>query len=374
MKRKGIYISLLVLLVLGSSGCQMEKEKTVSSDSGQEVDIIKVEQRQEPDNSTIAEVLLNMTIEECKEKGGKVATEKGYSDNGACTLERFDYEDENNTLSVVRAVDDPYCSVHFGTYHYKKDQAGRAYEDTLINYGGELGADMFHPYRLRADYPGEELPECSKKEVIEKCQDFAEAAGYGNSVVNVYAMTADTLNRNFKENKGAGFGLPSGKYDVDQEPEEYMEHQKAWTKEYEAMYLVYRPVLHDVPLDSSEQELEIIYVPKYKRIVYAEWQYPFKDGTVVKKSPVVSKETAKQTVMTAMGIKDEKDIVFKEIQLENADTIQDTLLSDEHVLVPVWRVDYRLLNSAEYKGRAAYKTMLVNAVTGKKSQYALEEY
>lgn len=369
---KRLFLNGIILLMsLSCIGCQMEKRQVGQKKSGQKVDIIRVEQRQETDYSILVEELLNLTMEEYKKKGGTIVTEKGTSDNGECTIERIEYADKENELTVVHAVDDPYCTAHSGSYYYKGENAGRAYQDTMEDYGM---VDLFHPNRLRVDYPKEEITGCSKEEAIAECQKLAKATGYENSIVNVYAMTVDALNRNYKANGGVGMGRPT-KYSIDENPEGFLKNQKEWTEEYEAMYLVYQPIVNDVEIDaeSGTHSLEIIYSPKYKRIVYASWQYPFQDGTVEKEEEIVSEDTAKQTVALAVGIKDEKNIVYDNIQLANAVTINDTRLSEEHLLVPVWRVDYHLLNSAEYKGNDAYKTALVNAVTGKMCQLTVED-
>lgn len=371
MKRK-FFLSLFLVVSLSCSGCQMEKNQSATDESGQEVNIVKVEQRQETDYEAVSEALLKMSLDECKKQGGAVVTEKAASDNGECTIKRFDYEDKENELVVVHAVDDVYCTAHAGTYFYQEDNAGHAYCETIRDYGS---ADPCHPHRLRADYPKEEIAGCSKEEAIEKCKPLAKATGFENSIVNVYAMTVDELNQIYKESGGASSGRPTDQYSIDENPEEYYKHQEEWTAEYEAVYLVYQPVINDVEVNAAAgtQDLKIIYSPKYNRIVYAEWDIPYKDGTVVKKEGIVSQDIAKQTVMTSLGIKDKKNIVFDNIQLVNTATISDTMLSGEHVLVPVWRVDYHLLNSVEYTGNAAYKTTLVDAVTGKMCQLTLED-
>jgi hypothetical protein len=343
----------------------MEKSEIVSTEDGQEVDVIQLGQRQKVDYSLLTSELLGMTLEECKQKGGVLSTGAGVSDNGDCTLERLEYEDKTNELTVVQALDDLYCTAFTGKYlyEYEGENVGQAYYDTIPDYGM---VDAVHLNRLRADYPQEEISTCTKEEAVEKCKNAAKAAGYENSTVNVYAMTVDTLNRNYLACDGASMGRPT-KYNVVDNPEEFFEDQEEWTEEYEAMYLVYQPIANNVEIDAEANtyDLQIIYSPKYKRIVYASWKIPFADGTVAKKEKLISEDTAKQTVITSMGVQDEKNIVFDDIQRVNTITNADTMSSEEHLLVPVWRVDYHLLNYAEYSGNDAYKTALVNAVTGK---------
>lgn len=369
MKRNLYKVCLALILLIGCSGCQMEKNQSTAGKDGQKVDIIKVEQRQGTDYAAVSEALLKMSMDECKKQGGTIVTEKARSDNGDCDVESFNYEDKENELVVVRAVDDMYCTAFGGEYRYKgNDYAGSAYMETLSDYGS---ADPCYLHRLRKDYPKEEIAACSKEEAIEKCKTLAEATGFGNGIVNVYAMTVDELNRNYESYNGGGAGRPSAKYLPDKNMEEYCENQEEWTKEYEAMYLVYQPVINGVEIDSmSGLGLEIIYSPKYNRIVYATWDMPYKDGAVLKKENIVPQDTAKQTVITSLGIS-ANNIVFDNIKLVNTLTVKDTMLSDEHALVPVWRVDYHVVNRMEYTDNAAYKTTLVNALTGKICQYSL---
>ena len=225
---------------------------------------------------------------------------------------------------------------------------------------------------MRFDYPEEEIAACSKEEALEACRDLAEALGYreDNSEVEVYALTADALNRNYEQlfHKSGG-GRPSKHY-FKMDPElgvqlPDMENQKEWTEEYEAMYLAYRPVIKDRAV-ACDQELYVIYAPKYGRIVYASWSLPYLGGETVEQEPAISEEVAVKTAGMEYGVKSEDEMVLDGTRLILVQTYRDTMKpGSDGVLIPAWQVDLHLLNSVEYSGSNAYRTALVDARTGK---------
>lgn len=366
--RNQFLLGLCMIAVVTCSGCQMKKTGEVSLEDGQAVDVIKVEQRIKPDFKAAAEMLLDMDWEECEKKGGTLATEKAASvnDNGIvdCTVERLDYIDSENELAIVTALDDPYCTAHIVDYRYKKDHAGFAYENTF--FGSQEEPSILN--RLRAKYPLEEIDTCTKEEAIKKCEGLAKALGYENSTVNVYAMTEEALNMNYDDTDGAGYGRPS---------EEYLEDddQERWTKEDEAMYLLYQPTMAQVEVTGPSllHDLYVVYSPRYERIVRVSGVIPFQEGAVVGRESIVSEETAKKGVMLEKGITKEEDIVMDDIKFTYVIVPRETFSKESHTLVPAWRVDYHLLNSAQYAGVKAYMTTFIDATTGEPCKFYTEE-
>lgn len=361
MKHQCLF-GLCIIVAVICSGCQLKKAGEVSPEGGKTVDIIKEEQRIKPEYKKIAEALLGMEWEECEKNGGEITTEEGASDNGDCTIERLDYTDKENELTVVTALDDPYCSAHMINYQYTKDNVGRAYENSLI--GSREETCILN--QLRAKYPSEEIDACTKEMALKKCESLVKAAGYENSTVTVYAMTEEALNMNYDDADGVGFGRPSEDYFESDTP-------ARWKKEDEAMYMVYRPLRENVEVTGALHELDVIYSPKYERIVYVSGNIPFQEGTVVGSKSIVSEDAAKKAVMLERGVTKEENIVIDGIQFVYAIVPRETFLQEEHTLMPAWRVDFHLLNSAEHTGIKAYKTSFVDAVTGEPCKISLWE-
>ena len=72
------------------------------------------------------------------------------------------------------------------------------------------------------------------------------------------------------------------------------------------------------------------------------------------------------------GISDEKDMVIDGVQLVYAATYPETINDGNHRLVPAWRIDFHLTDSATYSGTYAYRTELVNGVSGKLCSFEAE--
>ncbi len=369
IRKKKISSILFFYIAMGilCTGCQMEKV-SITPDETEKTELIKVDLCS-VDYDKLCQSLVHKSFEDCQKKKHSFYQEKSSSCNGDCTFDVLSYSDEENHL-LFNLSNDHYCDANQGDYNYLEDNKniGESYVLSIDQEGYE--ELHFDGNRLRADYPREDIDACSKEEAIEKCSDLAEALGYDSANIETYGMTVDALNHNYENSDAHSFGQPE-EGTPEEQAERYQDTDykyKKWTKEYEAVYLIYRSVINGKEVDNEiNSGLRVIYAPKYKRIVHAEWSMPFYEKEKVGTISLISKDDAIQFVRGKEGTGNAEDFEISYADLVYSVSYNETLKNESHTLLPVWRIDYHIKNSARFKynERASYRTTLVNAITGK---------
>lgn len=349
MKKRKIGCVLLLFSLL-LSGCQLERKVDINNKNTEKADvktgqILKVE-LPEYDLDAVTQAFLGYSVEKTIEMGAE-KTDKNYS-----------YQKDKKYLYFGESTDG--SGIHGGYRDF--------YENAATQY--KVACDIEEhinnvvDYGLRKYYPNEELETCSKQEVLDYCESFAKATGFENAKASVYAMTVDILQPLY-EDKDYSKGAPIPGYEPSQDDElVYVETPRPWTKDYEALLVIYQPYMNELLMDSRYQSLMLIYVPKYGKIVWAEWDMPWKVTGIAKEEKLISASDAVSKVMMKNGILDEN--ILEEPKLVYS--LNLTQLNKEHTVCLCWRIDYQSKNSMDYTGTELYRTMLVNAVTGEECQ------
>lgn len=337
---------LFIMLFLGLTGCQMEQSGTTQSKQKETIYQIR---QQTCNLEEAVSLFLGKTMEETKKKGAEI--EKDY----------YHYEDKEQSLSGGTFTDGAGFFLNYCDYI---DNAGMAYYWASDCYEHKYD---FADWGLRKAYPEDELDACSKEEVLRYCQPYAEFMGYKEADVTVYAMTQEIL-EDVRKKFNAGAPV-RGAEKATGSDDEVANASVAWTKEDEAYYIIYKPYLGGRIMESVSQILEIIYVPKYKKIVYANGQMPWLADKKTEEMILPSK-TAVEKVKQLHGARSDKEIKIEKTSLVyslNWDFTREKKAS------LCWRVDYELKNSAQYKGNQAFRAKLVDAVTGEFCTNSKEE-
>lgn len=329
---------LFMALFFGLTGCQMEQSAaTQSTQTGTVYQI-----RQQPFNlGEAVSLFLGKTMEETKKKGAEIETDY------------YHYEDEEQSLSGGAFSDGTGFFLQYCDY---TDNAGMAYYWASDCYEHK---NDFADWGIRKAYPEDELTACSKEEALRYCRPYAEFMGYKEAEVTVCAMTQEML-EDVRKNFSAGAPVRGAKKATDSD-DEVANASVAWTKEDEAYYIIYKPYLGGKLMESVSQLLEIIYVPKYKKIMYASGLMPWLADQKAGEEKILSSEAAVEKVKQLHGVQNERDIKIEKTSLVyslNWDFAKEKKAS------LCWRVDYELKNSAQYKGNQAFRAKLVDAVTG----------
>lgn len=315
-------------------------EQSGISKSTQTGTIYKIKQ-QTYDFEEAVSLFLKKTMEETKKKGAEI--EKDY----------YHYEDEEQSLSGGAFSDGTAFFLQYCDY---TDNAGMAYYWASDCYEHK---DDFADWGVRKVFPEEELDVCSKEEALRYCEPYAKFMGYEEADVTVCAMTQEVL-EDARKNFYAGAPVKGAKKATDSD-DEIANAKVPWKKEDEAYYIIYKPYLGDKLMESVNQFLEIIYVPKYKKIVWVDGNTPWVADQNAGEEAIISSEAAIEKVKQSHGAHSDKDIRIEKTSLVyslNWDFVKDKKAS------LCWRVDYELKNSAQYKGNRAFKAKVVNAVTG----------
>lgn len=348
---KGIAMVLVALVCC--TGCQAKKTDSMKSDTNTESvgTIIKVE-NQKMSVENIVSKFLNTTLDDVKEKSSD------YQEDS------FTYESGTTYLSYTEKTREGLGPVF--TYKNQKDMAGEQYE-TLQKH---LTHDHIHSvvdWGLRQVLTEEELPDCKKSDVLAICNPYAQVLGYDseNSKANLYAITLDAIEESYVKWGYKTYGPLKGLNNKRiLSSDEYEKKQKnyPWSKEDEAIYIVYRPIIHGLDMVSAYCHLEMIYVPSYHSIVYVMGEVPWKVSKTTEKGGVITQEEAISYAKSILGIRSDSDVEVAKAELVYSQDYNQ--LRTDWTLNLCYEVDLKILNSAQYKDDLAYKSVLVNAYTG----------
>lgn len=243
---------------------------------------------------------------------------------------------------------------------------------------------------LRDLYPEEGLECCSREEAIEICSPYAEAFGYGNADISVYAMTLECLEAAWRDRRGHApdpdFQIVSmeeigtAREEGDDEKADQLYRQRlsaagqgiAWTKEDEALMLIYRPLINGKAVNSSVQYLKLLYVPGYDGIVYASGYPCLSERESAGIQDVISQEKAVSEAILAMGVRSQESFRLRDISLEYYAPLELWRGTDEDkVATPCWKIDFeRTEGMKEEKLLLSVNgSILVNALDGQWIEY-----
>lgn len=343
----GIFIASLAIVCL--AGCQLEKKADIEKSDSTVNSTGKIYKVKVPkyDLEQIVDTFLGKSVEETVREGAE--QEENY----------YYFENREENFVLAESMDGAGVVVEYRDYF---ENTGIQYEMALDNHDHMKNVV---DYGLRKYYPQESIDACSKEEVISYCSRYAEVLGYGKAEASVYAMTLENLQSVMEEYPEKGAPIPN--YERSQKADEfdYLENPQKWTKEHEALLVVYRPYINEMLMDSRYQILQFIYVPKYKKIVYAQGTIPWKTEQPEEVELIAASEAVSKVILKN-GVSKKEDIVVQEPKLVYSLNI--TQLNKEKAVCLCWRVDYELKNSAAYTGDRAFQTMLVDAVTGDECQ------
>lgn len=348
---------LCLLFLLFLSSCQMKREvETNSEEAGNSEDIQYETVKVDFSKADLDKIITKFTgdnLEQALKNGAEPINHNGFD---AVTYEHgtqyFSYTERTfNDLGPVVMYKDQY------------EMAGKQYEEVIsdITYG--LKSTNIFGIAIRKKFPDESLDSCTKEEALNYCNQYAELLGYGpgNSTADVYAITIDKLKDTMMPCYGPFKGIDNKKILSDDKMAEIQE-KYPWTKEYEAMYIIYKPCLNGMLLDSIFCSMEMVYVPAYGKIVYAVGYIPWTvTGTEPLEDEIISKEEAVEEAKLLTNTADKDNIKIEDVAMVYSQNM--TCLVDNELDL-CWRVYYKIENSAEYTGAKAYKSVLINAVTG----------
>lgn len=348
-----LFYFCFIIIMLG--GCQMKKQINVDlemSDNDKETveEIVKVDNNK-GDLNKIVEKFIGITLEQAVEEGAS------YQDDS------FDYKKGTVSFSYTGKSQEGLGPIIL--YDNQYEMAGEQY-GTAINIIKHSHDETIIDWGLRKVLPDENLDNCKKEEALIHCNSYAELLGYDsdNAEVEVYALTLDKLQDNSYIQTYAPLAGIDNTDILSSDELRDIQSEYPWSKEYEAMYVVYKPHINGRLLDSVYCSLEMVYVPKYETIVYAFGQMPWVIKETMPSDSLISKEDAIAKTMLLNHIRDEKNMIVDNVVLVYSQNIVD--LREENTLNLCWRVDYKMENLRQYSGTDAYKSTLINAVTGER--------
>lgn len=363
-KYLGIFASVVVFAL---SGCRFRREISVSLPDESE------EQIQAESNTNIEKEDDRNYLESVK-------------------LKRNDNTDLNQFAQLLLGVQtieeaEQYKPKHsLGDYYYEKDGTLAIYNKDFAIYYGDDNDGMESSYSrlmspfeygalLRGMYPEEELDFCTKEQAIKACEKYAKLCGYEDAEVSSYAITLDAIE---KINKIVQVGAPGEGYEVvtrgqvellrdegkDDEADALRdkidsgaERNLPWTKEYEAIILIYHLKLNDVLVDSRNQQLEIVYVPYKNKIAVLSATIPYEPEKISEKHELISKEKAMSQAVQVLGT-DVKILTLSLVYVMEYDEN-----GDENA-VPAWKINYTANNTDGFMQIASSKLIYIDAVSG----------
>lgn len=288
-------------------------------------------------------------------------------------------------LGMTEEEAEPYYTSSYGIYevngltfkmggsvYFRNEQEGAAscYEWVILNSWSEL----YKARTLRSYYPEENLDSCSKEEAIEFCRPYAEACGYGQADVSVYAVPLSQL-------KSYGSSAPDPTFEPVtkrqiEEAREAGDTEEAnrlselynspytrgvpWEKKDEAFFLVYQTQLDGLLMESAYQYLLIIYAPQYDIPVYIEGTQALQLTEQIETQTLVSKGEAFGEALLVKGISDVKEVEIDQVSLIYEMDLnteeKDGRLETWFKTVPCWKVEYRT--------NGTRTTVIIDAVKG----------
>ncbi|MFG6392852.1 MAG: hypothetical protein K1W24_01480 [Lachnospiraceae bacterium] len=358
LKKVFIPVCCISLMVSFLSGCQMKKQAETSQieaegskDTIYETVTVK---NSKGDIDKIVQKFTGDTLEEAIKNGAEF--EKSYGEDSIV------YEKGVKFLSFSGKSKEGLGPVI--SYKDNYEMAGNQYYEVLSGITYSLTKNLFGT-TIRNKLPGENIDGCTKEEALKYCNPYAELLGYSkdNSVAEVYALTLDSLL------KGSETGVPhygplkgiDNKKPLPDDEFDKLQEKYLWTKEYEALYVVYKPYTNGLVFESSYGALEMIYAPAYEKIVYLFGEMPWIVNEKKKADKIITKEEAEKEAVTVTKAKKDN------VKIENVTMVysQNILhLRENNSLDLCYRVDLKIENSAMYTGPKAYQSVLINAVTG----------
>ena len=346
MKNNQKYLVIFVgMIALALPGCRFRREISVSMPAESEEQI---------------QVESNTNIE--KEDG------RNYLES--VKLKRNDNTDLNQFAQLLLGVPtieeaEQYKPKHFlGDYYYEKDGTVVIYnKDFAISYSDENDGMASSYNRLISPI------------LDGACEKYAKLCGYEDAEVSSYAITLDAVE---KINEIMPVGAPGEGYEIitrgqveqlrdegkDSEAdalEEKMdsgaERNLPWTKEYEAIILIYHLKLNDVLVDSRNQQLEIVYVPYKNKIAVLSATIPYEPEKISEKHELISKEKAMSQAVQVLGT-DVKILTLSLVYVMEYDEN-----GDENA-VPAWKINYTANNTDGFMQIASSKLIYIDAVSG----------
>jgi hypothetical protein len=358
MKKK-INISILqfIMLTLALTGCQLQKQEITSQDKVEPVEIMHIgKDNYNYDIERFTKQFMGMSLNDAEKYDIRNL-------NGS-------YQFQKNGLELIFSPIDEKEKYHTTvvTFYNHNENVGPAYE-TLIYQ--EETVDSFVKYyqaSLRDYFPKENLENYSKEDAISFCKPYAEALGYGNSEVTVFAMREQEL-QDISTGRHAGkqilYGAPDpGCKLVYRESELEERKPVAWEKKDEAFLLLYRPLKGGYKIDWGEQEYHMVYVPARNEIVYANGELPFVLETSGQEN-IISSETALSKVMQANGISNKENIEVISTEMVYSSDLKQ--FYESGLLHPYWKINFKTKRSRQ--DSVLTKSTLINAITGQLSTY-----
>lgn len=360
MIRQVMSVFLIAVLI---TGCRAKKTDTAdtaaNSGPANTGEIVKVESTK-GDLDKILSTFLGKTLEEVKKEGADYEEKDEYL--------IYDHDAEELTYAGKMYLDPGHTKMGPGPrimYSDNYEMAGDKYE-TVVDEFEAYHVNTTVDCGLRRVLPDEELENCSREEVLERCRPYAEVLGYNgsNCEVEVYAMTLDRLKKTEDPNGAPYKGLKNAH---ELSPEELGKVKSPWTKGYEAFYLVYKPVINGLVMEASQCMLGMVYAPVYGKVVSASGMIPWTVKEKTRSGQLISGQEAVSVTMDLNNIPDGKDIEVLDVGLAYSQSFGNREGNND-TLTLCWRVDYKRLHSAEYSGDRAYGTELVDAVSGEECQ------
>lgn len=346
-KEVTLCVCLLGIIGIVCTGCRVKKSDIVQ-EKGEKIsgEIVKVENAK-GNKEKIVSQFLGISMEDLKKNASDYDENSFVYDKGTQELCYTDKSLEG--IGPIFSYKDEY------------EMAGSQYE-TLINVLTDGHSRNLIDWGLRQIFKDDDLENCSKEEALQYCTPYAELLGYkeDNSEVEVYAITYEQI-KNQTDVYAPIKGLENKKIlSIDELSE--LESDYAWSEEDEALYVVYKPIINDLIMDSEYCFLEMIYVPGYEKIVFAKGEIPWKVKEILKTEELISKERAIAEALLVNHIQKQEEVEIADAELVYSSNIED--LEKEKKLTLCWRVNIKRKDNAQYSEADAYTTTLVNAVTG----------
>lgn len=362
LRRKGTTFFFAYILaavsVLILSGCQLQKTNIVTEKSENAMELVKLKQS-EADVDKMTEQFLGMPYDTAKEYDVRKENKEAFQfrHNGLELL--ISPLDEGGIVNEVSVC-----------FYDHNENAAYAYENLIYRDLVENAFSQYYNAVLRECFPEEKLDSCSKEEVLRFCNPFANACGYTDTDVMVFALQEQQLqnmsthsgiwNNEGSDGKRIWEGAPDPKAKLVYRESDLEEKDPLpWSKKDEAFLVYYRADVGGKAVDGSSQNLYMVYVPARKGIVFAKGYIKMDYENSGTKKDVISSELAISKVMQENGISAEEDIEVLGVQLVYAANYDE--FHKEALMYPYWQVDFKIKN---HKGSLPAETTLVHAVSG----------
>ena len=202
-----------------------------------------------------------------------------------------------------------------------RENLGQRYKDVLeAEY-----IDNEISQKLESVFPKEYYKHYLPKDVRKKCLPFAEACGYGDAKVDIYAIKHEVLNE--LENN-----------DASQD-----ENKIVWTKEHDAYLLVYQTKVEEYVIDSTYYNMMYVFVPAYDRIVYAQAYRSLVVTETVEEENLLTAENMIAEMLRVFNITNPEDLIIHDFSLVYSpryEMVNNEL--ERKMIEPCWRFEYAL--------------------------------